>query len=92
MSDGPSVFARYIEDDGPKKNRPPNPKSCGEGRSRSSRRPIQILSERKTLELDRKLLARPTITLRDIRAFGPNCIRDQRSTEPDQNTDRIRLA
>ena len=75
--DGSSVFTRYIEDDGPKKESPTEPEIVRRGPQ-----PIIPPAHSKSSPSE-KLLAwivnywpRPTITLRDIRAFGPNCIRD----------------
>ena len=77
MNDGPSIFARYIEDDGPKKESPTEPEIVRRG-------PQPIIPPTYSRSSpSEKLLAwlvnywgKPTITLRDIYSYGPNCARD----------------
>ena len=94
MSDGPSIFARYIEDDGPKKESPTEPEIVRRGPQ-----PIIPPTYSKSSPSE-KLLAwlvnywgKPTITLRDIYSYGPNCARDPADRDqPDRDLDRIWVA
>jgi hypothetical protein len=76
MSDGKSVFARYAEE--PKKESPTEPEIVRRGPQ-----PIIPLAHFKSSPSE-KLLSwvinfwpKPVISLRDIRVYGPNCIRDR---------------
>jgi hypothetical protein len=73
--DGKSIFAKYVEE--PEKEQPAEPEIVRRGPQ-----PIIPLAHRKSSPSE-KLLAwlvnywpKPTITLRDISAFGPRSVRD----------------
>jgi hypothetical protein len=75
MNDGPSVFARLIEE--PEKERPKEPDVV-----RLGPQPIIPPVHRKSSPSEKLLewlvnhWPKPVITLRDISAYGPNCARD----------------
>jgi hypothetical protein len=75
MNDGPSVFARLIEE--PEKERPKEPDVV-----RLGPQPIIPPVHRKSSPSEKLLewlvnhWPKPVISLRDISAYGPNCARD----------------
>jgi hypothetical protein len=77
--DGKSVFSRYIEEK-PERERFEEPDIVRKGPQ-----PIIPLSHRKSSPSEKLLewlvnhWGRPTITLRDIYSYGPNCARDPMS-------------